>query len=335
MTADVFRKDSKDLLLSQNLALVTGWASQWQNIGQIRNEGVELTINSVNVSKRDFSWTTAFNISFIRNTLVALQDGTDYMLSRTNFDSNNTNYDYIAQVGRPIGSMYGYVFDGIYQYSDFNMAPDLSISLKEGLPDMSAHSGVPNAPGFVKYADVKKDGKITPDDRTVIGNGYPDWYGGLTNTFYWKGFDLSFMLQFSYGNDVYNVTRFRTTKSNNKARNMLKEVADRWTVYHASDKVPSVKGYVMHDIYSRFIEDGSFLRFKNITLGYTVPDRLISKARLSRLRLYATASNLFCLTRYSGYDPEVSSSSSPLMPGLDNSSYPKSTAFIFGAEIKF
>ena len=334
-TVDLFRKDSRDLLLKQNLAQVTGWDSQWQNIGQIRNEGVEISLNSINVSKKDFSWTTAFNISFIRNTLVSLQDGTEYMYSRSGFDSNNTNNDYIAIVGQPLGNMYGFVFDGIYQYSDFNIAPDLSVTLKPGVVDMSSHAGVTMTPGHVKYVDVKKDGKITPDDRTVIGNGYPDWFGGLTNTVYFKGFDFSFMLQYSYGNDIYNVTRFRTTKSNSKSRNMLKEVADRWTVYHASDNVPSLKGYVTHDIYSRFIEDGSFLRLKNMTLGYTFPDKLVSKARISRLRLYVTGNNIFCLSRYTGYDPEVSSSSNPLMPGLDNSSYPKSTAWIFGAELKF
>lgn len=334
-TADAFIKDTKDLLLAQDLALVTGWTSQWQNVGKIRNKGLEFSLNTINISKRNFSWTTDFNISFIRNTLEALQDGTDYMLSRSGFDSNNTNYDYIAQVGEPLGNMYGYVFDGVYQYSDFDLSPDLSMYIKKGVVNMDSHAGTTIIPGWVKYKDVKKDGVITTDDRAIIGNGYPDWYGGLTNTFHIFSFDFSLMFQYSYGNDIFNVTRYQTTKSNNSYRNMLAEVAGRWTPYHASNSVPSTKGYTMHDIYSRFIEDGSYLRLKNVTLGYSLPAALLGRLHVSKARVYATASNLFCLTRYSGYDPEVSSSSSPLMPGLDNSAYPRATAITFGAEINF
>lgn len=349
LTVDAFQKDTKDLLLQQNLAYVSGWESQWQNIGKIRNRGLEISISSININKKNFSWSTDLNISFIKNTLVSLQDGTDYMLARTGFDSNNTNYDYIAIVGQPLGNMYGYVFDGIYQNSDFVISPDMTLELKEGVVDNRSHIANPDnlAPGFVKYKDLptvdtdgdgipdKGDGKITPDDRTVIGNGYPDWYGGITNTFHIYGFDLSFLLQFSYGNDVYNATRFMTTKTTENGLNMQAEVLDRWTPYHASNAVPTATGMEMHDIYSRFIEDGSYLRLKNLTLGYSFPDKWISKAKISKLRLYLTGSNLFCLTRYSGYDPEVSGKSSPLMPGLDYCAYPKSTVYTVGLELTF
>ena len=335
LTVDAFQKDTKDLLLQQNLSYISGWESQWQNIGKIRNKGLEISLKTINVDKKNFSWSTDFNISFIDNELISLLDGTDYMQVRSNFNSNNTNNDYIAVVGEPLGNMYGFVFDGVYQYSDFVVTPDGDMSLKKGVPDPTSHLGQKPYPGFVKYKDINGDGKINTADRTIIGNGYADWYGGMTNTFHFLGFDFSFLLQFSYGNDVYNITRYLTTKTTENSLNMLSEVLDRWSPYHASSKVPEVRGMTMHDIYSRFIEDGSFIRLKNVTLGYSLPSKLLSRIKVSKLRLYMSANNLYCLTRYSGYDPEVSVKSSPLMPGLDYGAYPKNTAYTMGLEITF
>lgn len=335
LTVDAFIKDSKDLLLAQSLALVTGFSSQWQNVGKLRNKGVEITLKTININKRYFSWTTDFNISFIRNSLEALADGSDYLLSRSGFNSNFSSYDYMAKVRKPIGNMYGYVFDGVYQASDFNLTPDGKLLLKEGIPDISSHAGVSVAPGFVKYKDIDGDGVITTDDRTIIGNGQPDGYGGLANSFRLYGFDLSFMLQFSAGGDLYNAQRMWSTQSRLENQNFLAEVADRWTTTNASNKVPSANGYVAYDVYSRFIEDGSFMRLKNLTLGYTLPASLTRKFYVSHLRVYSTAQNLFCLTGYSGYDPEVSTLSSNLMPGFDWGAYPRSKTFTFGIEVKF
>ncbi|MBE6250857.1 MAG: TonB-dependent receptor [Bacteroidales bacterium] len=333
-TIDGFVKDTKDLLLKQNLAYVTGFEEQMQNVGKIRNAGVELTLHSVNFNKRNFFWTTDFNLSYIKNTLVALQDGTAYITRRSEFNSNFTSDDYIAYVGGSLGDMYGYIYDGVYQSSDFNMTPGGNLVLKPGVADLSPRGTVP-APGVVKYRDVNGDGKITPDDRTSIGNGYPDLYGGLTNSFQFYGVDLSFMFQFSVGNDVYNATRMYLTQTKNERVNQMHEVADRWTPSNASTKVPSANGYISYDVSSRFIEDGSFLRLKNITLGYTLPENITRRFYVSKLRVYATAQNLFCLTNYSGYDPEVSVLSSPLTPGFDWGAYPKSRVFTFGVELQF
>lgn len=335
LTADFFIKNTKDLLLAQNLAHVTGFDSQWQNIGKIQNKGIELNITSSNIQTRGFLWQTSLNISFIENTLKSLQDGTVAMYSATRFNSNFTGYDYVARVGSALGQIYGYAFDGVYQTSDFNMTPDGKMILKPGIPDMSEHAGRTVEPGMVKYKDIDGDGVITTADRTVIGNGLPKWYEGITNTFNYKNIDLSFMFQFNYGNDVYNATRMFNTQSQDERSNQLAEVADRWTPTHASNRVPSAKGYVKYELYSRFIEDGSFLRLKNITLGYTFPNKWTRKAYISRLRVYGTAQNLFCLTKYSGYDPEVNMKSSPLMPGFDWGAYPKSKVFTFGVEVQF
>ena len=335
ITVDAFVKDSHDLLLQQDLAYVTGFSSQWQNIGQLRNKGIELSVSTINVHKRNFSWRTDFNVSFIRNKLVSLQSGKDYMYARTGFSSNFSQYDYIAQVGKPLGSMYGYVFDGVYQQSDFEVYADGSRHLKAGVPDISEHAGVTAEPGFVKYKDVDGDGVITPDDRTAIGNGQPDAFGGMNNSFWYRGFDFSFLFQFSYGNDVYNAQRMFATQSDLEMMNMLGEIRNRWTVTNASNTVPSAKGYVRNDVYSRFIEDGSYLRLKNVTFGYTLPQNLTRKVNIRKFRLYFTAENLLLLTKYSGYDPEVSMSSNPMMPGYDYGAYPRSRVYTFGAEINF
>lgn len=334
-TAEFYIKNTKDLLLAQNLAYVTGFDAQWQNIGKIQNRGIELNLNTVNIQSKKFTWTTDFNISFVKNELKSLQDGTQTMYSATQFNSNFTSYDYVATVGEALGKMYGYVFDGVYQSSDFNLTPSGKMMLKPGVPDISAHAGKEVKPGMVKYKDIDGNGIIDTADRTMIGDGYPTWYGGLTNTFNYGNFDMSFLFQFSYGNDVYNATRLFSTQTQDERSNQLAEAADRWTPTHASNKVPSAKGYVKNELYSRFVEDGSYLRLKNITIGYNFPAKLLRQIKVSKLRAYATAQNLFCLTNYSGYDPEVNMKNSPLMPGFDWGAYPKSRVLTFGLEVQF
>ena len=334
ITADFFIKNTKDLLLAQSLAHVTGFSSQYQNIGKIQNKGIELNISSVNIQNRKFTWQTDFNISFIRNELKALQPGNTTMYSRTGFHSDFTNYDYIATIGSSLGAIYGYEFDGVYQNSDFNTTPDGKLILKPGVTNNSHYGTV--VPGVVKYKDQNGDGDITTADRTVIGNTIPKWYGGISNSFSYQGIDLNIMFQFNYGNDIYNATRLYATMSMNERTNQLAEVADRWTATNASTKVPSAKGYVKNELYSRYVEDGSFLRLKNVTLGYTLPAKWTKKAFISKLRVYGSAQNLFCISGYSGYDPEVSTmSGNPMTPGVDWGAYPKSKVITFGLDIQF
>lgn len=335
ITADFFIKNTKDLLLAQSLAHATGFESQMQNIGKIQNKGIELSLTSTNVQTKNLTWQTNFNISFIRNELKSLANGVDAMYARSGFDSNFTQYDYIAKVGESLGLIYGYEFDGIYQSSDFYVTPNGSYVLKEGVTNNTRYDGTLES-GVVKYKDQDGDGVITTNDRTVIGNALPKWYGGFTNSFTFKGVDFSFMFQFNYGNDIYNATRLYATQTRSGRRNFLAEVADRWSPTNASNSVPKYDGYITNDVYSRFIEDGSFLRLKNVTLGYTLPQKWTRKFFVSKLRVYASGQNLFCLDNYSGYDPEVSTAASnPMTPGLDWGAYPKSRIFTFGAEIQF
>ncbi len=336
VTADFFIKNTKDLLLAQSLAHVTGFESQMQNIGKIQNKGIELSLTSSNIERKNFTWQTNFNISFIRNELKALADGVDAMYARSGFDSNFTAYDYVAMVGESLGLIYGYEFDGIYQSDDFyTSASTGELILKPGVTDNQRYTeGV--EPGVVKYKDQDGDGVITTNDRTVIGNALPKWYGGITNTFNFYGVDFSFMFQFNYGNDVYNATRLFATQSRLGRKNMLAEVADRWSPTNASNNVPKYDGYITNDVYSRFVEDGSFLRLKTMTLGYTFSREWTKKFKVSKLRVYAQAQNLFCITGYSGYDPEVSmAASNPMTPGLDWGAYPKSRIFTVGLDLQF
>lgn len=217
VTADFFIKNTKDLLLAQSLAQATGFTSQWQNIGKIQNKGIELSITSTNIQTKEFTWNTNFNISFIRNELKALADGASHMYARSGFDSNFTSYDYIAKVGESLGLIYGYEFDGVYQYDDFYTDTNGNLVLKPGITQNSRYSKdkkVGARPGVTKYKDQDGDGDITTNDRTVIGNAMPKWFGGITNTFEYKGFDLSFMFQFNYGNDIYNATRLYAVDTN-------------------------------------------------------------------------------------------------------------------------
>lgn len=335
LTVDAYDKTTKDLLLAQQLAYVTGFGSQMQNIGKIRNRGLELTLNTTNIDKKNFLWQSSFNISFMKNTLVSLADGTDYVQARSGFDSNFTSNDYIAMVGQSLGLIYGYEFDGLYQVDDFYTTPGGELSLKPGVVNNPAYNKGAQ-PGYVKYKDVNGDGVISTDDRTVIGCALPKFYGGFTNTFAFYGVDLSFMLQFNYGNQVYNATRLYATQTRKSRANMLAEAANRWSQTNANNSVPVFDGYVPNDVYSRFIEDGSFLRLKNLTLGYTLPSDLTKKARIKKIRVYVSGQNLFIVSNYSGYDPEVSTAgNNPMTPGLDWGAYPKSRIVTAGLEIQF
>lgn len=338
LTVDAFIKDTKDLLMSANKAYVSGFGSQWQNVGKVRNSGLEITINSTNFqTKKGFVWTTDFNISFIRNELLQLADGADVYYASAGWNSEYKGYDYMARVGSSLGQIYGYAYDGVYQESDFTVdAATGALRLKEGVVDITDHAGRAAAPGMVKYRDIDGDGKITTEDRTAIGNGTPQWFGGLTNTLSYKGFDFSFMFQFNYGNDIYNATRLYASQSQDQRSNMMAEVADRWTKTNASSTVPAWDGYIKNELYSRFVEDGSYLRLKSVTLGYTLPQKWTRKFYVTKLRLYFSAQNLFVVTGYSGYDPEVSVlASNPMTPGLDWGAYPKSRVYTIGLDLSF
>lgn len=334
-TADVYRKTTRDLLLEPSLPLVSGYYSATKNIGKVRNDGLELSLSTVNVQTKDFTWTSDFNIAFNKNEVLELAENQLSLTTAARFDQNyNSQPSYIAKVGLPMGMMYGYIYEGTYKYDDFVKSGN-SYTLKDNVPYFSSEANT--QPGMPKYKDVNGDGIIDTNDRTIIGRGLPIHTGGFTNSFTYKGFDLSVFFQWSYGNDIMNANRlFFENAGGKKDLNQFASYANRWTPENPESDIPAAtKSASNNVISSRIIEDGSYLRLKTVTLGYTFPKALIAKAKLSNARVYVAAQNLWTWTSYSGYDPEVSVRNSALTPGLDFSSYPRAFTLSFGVNLGF
>ena len=307
-----------------------------KNIGKVRNSGLEITLNTTNIKTKKFEWTTNFNIAFNRNKVLALAEDQTALLTAAQFDQNfNAQSSYIAKIGQSMGAMFGYIYEGTYKYDDFNKSGN-SYTLKANVPHFSAESNT--QPGMPKYKDINGDGVINDNDRTVIGNGLPKHTGGFTNNFAYSGFDLSLFFQWSYGNDVLNANRLMFESSWNKARdlNQYASYANRWTDDNPTSDIPRATSSSSNRVFSsRIVEDGSFLRLKTLTFGYTLPRLLLRHTGIENLRVYFAAQNLWTLTDYSGYDPEVSVRDSALTPGLDFSAYPRARSFSFGVNLGF
>ena len=334
-SGDWYLKNTRDLLLYALLPASSGYEQGMINVGKIRNRGFELTLETVNVKTRDFRWTTSFNIAFNRNKIMALVDNQNTLQSAVTWDSHfNSQFPYISQAGKPTGMMYGLIYDGTYKYEDFDNVGGKYV-LREGVPYMTNYQRENIQPGDMKYRDMNGDGVIDDYDRTIIGCGQPLHTGGFGNTFQWKGFDLNIFFSWSYGNDVLNANRLVFDSGWKSQTNQLASYADRWTPENATSDIPRV-GANGREVYSsRVVEDGSFLRLRNLSLGYSLPTRSLRKAGISTLRVYVSADNIWTLTSYSGPDPEVSTRNSVLTPGFDWSAYPRAIGFTAGVNLTF
>lgn len=336
ITVDIYRKTTRDLLLEASVPTSSGFKFATKNIGKVRNDGLELSLNTVNIKNRDFQWSTNFNISFNKNEVLALSENQIARTSAAQFDQNyNGQQSYIAKVGLPMGMMYGYIYEGTYKYDDFHRSGN-SYTLKAGVPYYSTEANT--QPGMPKYADLNGDGVVDSNDRTVIGRGLPVHTGGFTNNLSYKGIDLSIFFQWSYGNDILNANRLFFESSNNRSRelNQYASYAGRWTPENPESDIPAATNSASNRVISsRIVEDGSFLRLKNVTLGYTLPAKWTRKYKIDKARLYVAAQNLWTWTSYSGYDPEVSVRNSAMTPGLDYSSYPRAYSVSFGVNLGF
>lgn len=353
LTVDLYNINTKNLLLDAPIPLLSGYKSMMINAGRTNNRGIELALTTHNINTKDFSWSTTLNLSHNRNEVKELYNA-DYMEIVSNWaqTSEFNKSDYIIRVGEPLGQMYGYRLAGIYTVDDFTFdEANQKYTVKEGIPyDKNFYP----KPGFWKFEDLDGDKQITESDKTVIGNANPKLYGGLTNNFTWKGFDLSIFLNFSIGNKIYSANKMYYTKFNNRWRNTLKDEAlQRFTIINdkgeniqndpvqlaavnAGRNYVSVEGSSNLYFHSGYVEDGSFLKINNVSLGYTLPKSLIKKIHLSNVRFYATGYNLYTFTKYSGYDPEVNTySNGGLTPGIDWGAYPSSISVVFGANITF
>ena len=333
-TFDWYNKNTYDLLLYAALPISSGFGGAYKNIGSVQNQGVEFTLNTVNIKTRNFTWTSNFNISFNKNAVLGISDNQLSWPNNGYFDQNFTASNYIAKIGYPIGMMYGYIYQGTYKVSDFDYNGS-TYTLKGGIPHYTTEAAT--QPGYPKYADLNHDGIIDSNDQTMIGNGFPIHTGGFTNNFEYAGFDLSIFLQWSYGSNILNANRLMFEGfSLKKDVNQFASYANRWTFSNQTSDIPVVSGSTSNNLFSsRVIEDGSFLRLKTVSLGYSIPAKLLSKLRISKVHFYVSAQNLYTLTNYSGYDPEVSIRNTALTPNLDFSSYPRAVSMNVGVNVGF
>lgn len=309
-----------------------GIDAPYSNIGSMENKGVDITLTYATKGTSALSWNSTLVFSHYKNELVGLQDG----LILT--ESINTN-GYIpvdvtnTKVGQPIGMFYGYVAEGIFNSLDeLNAAPiqfDQSVGTGAGQTYL----------GDIKYKDVNGDGVVNGADRTIIGNPHPDFTFGFTNTFKYKNFDLSVFLQGSVGNDIMNLTWRNGTTNAQLYINQLTDALNYWTPENTNTNIPRPIGSTSNPnilISSRYVEDGSYARIQNLTLGYTLPSELASKIKMSRVRVYGSAQNLHTFTKYRGYDPEIGSfNQNILLSGIDNGRYPQPRVFSLGINVEF
>ncbi|MEI6946803.1 TonB-dependent receptor [Paraflavisolibacter sp. H34] len=311
LTVDVYYKRTDDLLLNVNIPYTTGQSTALLNYGSVSNKGLELALTTENL-RGALNWNTSLVFSLNRNKVESLGDGIDYIISGAS----------IARVGEPLGTFYGFKTDGLFQTKD-----DIS-----KLPVYLTK----NKPGDQRYVDQDGDGRITETgDRTLIGNAQPKFIGGLTNNFSYKGLDITLFFQGSYGNQVFNQNRQQLELLSGQ-QNASVTALQRWTPTNPGNLVPRAFEDPAAANSDRFVEDGSYLRLKNLVVGYTLPQRWSQKVRSTQVRLYVTAQNLHTWTKYTGFDPEVSrNGQTTLTQGIDYALYPNAKTISGGLTLSF
>ncbi|AXY75663.1 TonB-dependent receptor [Paraflavitalea soli] len=361
-SVDVYYNSTKDLLLKAKIPQTSGYSTQYQNVGKTSNRGIEFQLAGNIMNTKDFTWNANFNIAFNKNKIESLGIDPTGQPLKSYLEMagwiSATYQDFLVEVGQPMGQFYGYVTDGFYTVDDFDYdAATQKYTIKAGIPDSRdvALGNREPQPGDLKLKKLSKttDMRIGANDRTVLGNAQPKFIGGFNQQFSYKGFDASIFMNFSVGNKVYNANKIEfTTQYLYRDNNMLAIMNDRWKWYdenglkvndpaqlsklNAETKYWTPPGgqYFLH---SFAIEDGSFLRISNVTLGYSVPQSLLKRTKVfSQFRVYATVNNLATLTGYSGFDPEANTRrSNPLTPGVDYAAYPRSRYILAGINVTF
>ena len=301
---DAYYKKTSDLLLVVPIGFASGVTTQLQNVGNVVNKGVELSINAALLQRRNLSWTVSANGAYNKNEITDM--------GITNDVIQGSSQQQILRRGEPLGSFYGLQFEGIVQQGD-----DVTI-----LPTIN---GQTPQPGDLKFTDTNNDGKIDGNDRIILGSTQPKLTYGFSTHFAYRGFDISASFSGSYGNKLYNALQRRLEETGD-SYNLLTTVHDSWTPANGSQSLPlASKARPFSYIDSRYVQSASYLKLRNLTLGYTLKVESL-KFKVQSLRIYATASNLFTVTPYKGYDPEVSS-------GTDSGVYPSSRTFTFGISL--
>ncbi len=336
LEVDLYRRETEDLLLNAKLPPSSGFTSAQQNIGKLRNDGIEITLNTINISSRAFSWESNFNISFNRNKILSLTYGQFALTNNGSYFSEFNQPLYLSAIGKPAGMMIGYIWEGNYQFEDFdNPAPDIYI-LKKNVHTTNGPN--PVRPGDLKLRDLNGDGTINTADMAIIGRGQPIHIGGFSNNFSYKGFNLNLFFQWSYGNNIYNANRLLMEGNSNGFHgiNQYASYANRWTPENPTNENYRARGQGFIGYFSsKNLEDGSYLRLKTISLAYSLPGTLIKRLSLSNLTVDVSVQNLFTWTKYSGLDPEVSTLNNILQPGFDFSAYPHAKTIVVGLKASF
>lgn len=350
-TADLYYKHTTDLLITEQLPGISGYQSMIRNIGSVANKGLEFNIGTVNVNKRAFTWTSDLNISFNRNKVINIGNGDRIPITPTALMQGHYLDVFYVREGYPIGAMFGYKTDGLYQCKDFKEFYDTNgnfISDKEKQKEIyndiknnnkkfTLQDGVVDRGNYIEpgYIKIKKQGEgntINTDDVVYLGSNEPKFYGGFTNRFSYKNMELSIFLQFSYGNKLFNVNHgiLRGYNNYNIERDYYNNM---WTIdnqnrnmHHYSD---ALGRQMTTDLQA---EDASYLKIKEIVLSYRLPQKFLRHLKLKGAKVFVSAINLFTFTKYSWYDPEFSSNN-PLTGGLDRDSYPTSRTINTGISI--
>ena len=351
ISADVYYKDTRNMLYQSTLSAQSGFARLWDNIGRVTNRGVEISLGTKNIVGRNFSWSTNVTFDLNRNKLRDIGENLEYREVSIAGRMTSGNITRLI-VGEPIGVMYGYVADGVYQFDDFVITrggveitdyseitslnyQDYSYTLKDGVV------GIANKtvkPGDRKYKDLSGDNTITVDDRKVIGRPFPLFSAGMGNTFTWKGLELYVFMQGSYGNDIFNEFKAITEPGENlgvyRTNVTRKSYYGAWTPEHQSNTYARLLNQTNGWFSSYYVEDASYLRLKTVALSWMVPSNVCERLHLSSLKLTFTGDNLYTLTGYSGLDPAVTSDRA-LFPSWDRATYPKARTFTLGFTANF
>lgn len=374
-TIDLYKNKTKNLLLLTSISAISGFSSTYDNVGSTSNRGIEFSLGGEIVRNKDFTLSANFNININKSRVDALAPNVNGLYS-TQWGSGNVmqpSSDYILEVGKPVGQVRGYTYEGWYNVDDFTYANGI-YTLKSGIPDIAAGiigdvhgtdankpSGQVAYPGVVKFKDLNGDGLINGDDVGIIGHMTPKHTGGMSINSTYKGFDLSLNFNWSYGNQIYDANYLAGTygaKEDGLYKNKFSSLASAYKIDDIQNgqlvritdpealKVLNANAtlYLPYQetpvVSSLGIEDGSYLRLNTVTLGYSLPEKIVQKAGMTRLRIYASVYNALTFTKYKGLDPEVNTNTSqgnaqyPTV-GLDFGSYPRARSYTFGLNVEF
>jgi len=319
LVVDAYYKKTTDLLLSVPLPLYSGYASELENVGSVQNKGLELALNTDNIKSDDFSWKTSIVYGLNRNKILSLGPGINsyFPLAPTGQVS-----PVIVQVGLPVSTFWGYSTNGLLTARD----------LANGTPVLA---GVPQQVGDTKYVDTNGDGKITTSDKHSLGSAQPDFTASITNTFTYKNFDLSVFFNGSYGNKIFNLLQ-QSLERPSLSQNVSASLLNAWSPTNPNGTVARVTDSPVPQVTDRYIQDGSYLKLKNATLGYTFPIGALSAIHAKKIRIYLSGENLLTITKYKGLDPEANFyDNDNTKQGIDYGTYPPVRTFLAGLNVTF